>query len=245
METVVFIACAIICVVGALGVIIAKNPVHSALMLVATLFGVAVLFLAMDAQFLAAVQVIVYAGAIVVLFLFVIMLFGVYRSENLRVEPIAGQRPMAIAVGVATLALGVIIVAVATGGSPTGDEAVTAPALDSVTAHTQDATSVLRDNQSSGEEFLPNVRQLGRVIFTDYVWAFEITGVLLTIAVVGAIALSRRAQPGQAQQRRARRGASNNGAADSVATGGDVAGGDVAGDNAGGYEGTPLSEEPA
>lgn len=240
METVVFIACAIICVVGALGVIIAKNPVHSALMLVATLFGVAVLFLAMDAQFLAAVQVIVYAGAIVVLFLFVIMLFGVYRSENLRVEPIAGQRPMAIAVGVATLALGVVIVAVATGGSPTGDEAVTAPALDSITAHTQDATSVLRDNQASGEEFLPNVRQLGRVIFTDYVWAFEITGVLLTIAVVGAIALSRRAQPGGAQPRRVRRGASNNGAADGVATGGDVAG-----DNAGGYEGTPLSEEPA
>lgn len=240
METVVFIACAIICVVGALGVIIAKNPVHSALMLVATLFGVAVLFLAMDAQFLAAVQVIVYAGAIVVLFLFVIMLFGVYRSENLRVEPIAGQRPMAIAVGVATLALGVVIVAVATGGSPTGDEAVTAPALDSITAHTQDATSVLRDNQSSGEEFLPNVRQLGRVIFTDYVWAFEITGVLLTIAVVGAIALSRRAQPGGAQPRRARRGASDNGASDGVATGGDVAG-----DNAGGYEGTPLSEEPA
>lgn len=195
METVVFIACAVICVVGALGVIIAKNPVHSALMLVATLFGVAVLFLAMDAQFLAAVQVIVYAGAIVVLFLFVIMLFGVYRSENLRVEPIAGQRPLAIAVGISTLALGVIIVAVATGGSPTGDSAVTAPALDSMTAHTQSATSVFSDNQSTGEEFLPNVRQLGRVIFTDYVWAFEITGILLTIAVVGAIALSRRARP--------------------------------------------------
>lgn len=199
METIVFIACAVICVVGALGVIIAKNPVHSALMLVATLFGVAVLFLAMDAQFLAAVQVIVYAGAIVVLFLFVIMLFGVYRSENLRVEPIAGQRPMAIAVGVSTLALGVIIVAIATGGSPTGDSAVTAPVLDSMTAHTQDATSVFNDNQSSGEEFLPNVRQLGRVIFTEYVWAFEITGILLTIAVVGAIALSRRAQPTRKQ----------------------------------------------
>lgn len=194
METVVFIACAVICVVGALGVIVAKNPVHSALMLVATLFGVAVLFLAMDAQFLAAVQVIVYAGAIVVLFLFVIMLFGVYRSENLRVEPIAGQRPLAIAVGISTLALGIIIVAVATGGSPTGDSAVTAPALDSMTAHTQSATFVFSDNQSTGEEFLPNVRQLGRVIFTDYVWAFEITGILLTIAVVGAIALSRRAR---------------------------------------------------
>ena len=222
METVVFIACAIICVVGALGVIIAKNPVHSALMLVATLFGVAVLFLAMDAQFLAAVQVIVYAGAIVVLFLFVIMLFGVYRSENLRVEPIAGQRPMAIAVGVATLALGVVIVAVATGGSPTGDEAVTAPALDSVTVHTQDAATALRDNQPSGEEFLPNVRQLGRVIFTDYVWAFEITGVLLTIAVVGAIALSRRAQ--------SRRSEEDGKEADGAALA---------------AEGTPLSEEPA
>ena len=110
-------------------------------------------------------------------------------------EPIAGQRPLAIAVGISTLALGVIIVAVATGGSPTGDSAVTAPALDSMTAHTQSATSVFSDNQSTGEEFLPNVRQLGRVIFTDYVWAFEITGILLTIAVVGAIALSRRAQP--------------------------------------------------
>ena len=222
METVVFIACAIICVVGALGVIIAKNPVHSALMLVATLFGVAVLFLAMDAQFLAAVQVIVYAGAIVVLFLFVIMLFGVYRSENLRVEPIAGQRPMAIAVGVATLALGVVIVAVATGGSPTGDEAVTAPTLDSVTVHTQDAATALSDNQPSGEEFLPNVRQLGRVIFTDYVWAFEITGVLLTIAVVGAIALSRRAQ--------SRRDGQEEDGADGAALA---------------AEGTPLSEESA
>lgn len=221
METVVFIACAVICVVGALGVIIAKNPVHSALMLVATLFGVAVLFLAMDAQFLAAVQVIVYAGAIVVLFLFVIMLFGVYRSENLRVEPIAGQRPLAIAVGISTLALGIIIVAVATGGSPTGDSAVTAPALDSMTAHTQSATSVLSDNQSTGEEFLPNVRQLGRVIFTDYVWAFEITGILLTIAVVGAIALSRRAQ--------SRRSEEELDAAGLEASGSDTAGGSMTG----------------
>ena len=192
MEVVVFIACAVICVTGALGVVIARNPIHSALMLVATLFGVAVLFLAMDAQFLAAVQVIVYAGAIVVLFLFVIMLFGVYRSENLRVEPIAGQRPMSIAVAVSTLALAVVIVAVATGGSPTGQSAATEPLVDSVTVHSTSANKALADNQSIGEEVFPNVEQLGRVIFTDYVWAFEITAVLLTIAVVGAIALARR-----------------------------------------------------
>nr|MDQ6928462.1 NADH-quinone oxidoreductase subunit J [Actinomycetota bacterium] len=66
---------------GGLGVVLASNPVHSALMLVMTLFGVAVLFVAQQAHFLAAVQVIVYAGAIVVLFLFVIMLLGVDRSE--------------------------------------------------------------------------------------------------------------------------------------------------------------------
>ena len=80
-DAITFALAAVICVVGALGVVISRNPVHSALMLVMTLFGVAVLFVEENAQFLAAVQVIVYAGAIVVLFLFVIMLLGVDRSE--------------------------------------------------------------------------------------------------------------------------------------------------------------------
>ena len=71
------------------------------LSLVLTLFGIAVLFVAQDANFLAAVQVIVYAGAIVVLFLFVIMLLGVDRAEDLRVEPLKGQRPVAVVLGVA------------------------------------------------------------------------------------------------------------------------------------------------
>ena len=84
---------AAICVVRALGVVLARNPVHSALMLVMTLFGVAVLFVEEDAQFLAAVQVIVYAGAIVVLFLFVIMLLGVDRNEAIARR--ASPRPAA------------------------------------------------------------------------------------------------------------------------------------------------------
>ncbi|MEN9300643.1 MAG: hypothetical protein RLZZ254_424, partial [Actinomycetota bacterium] len=92
MELFVFVVAAAMSVVGALGVVVRKNPVHAALSLVLTLFGVAVLFVAQHAEFLAAVQVIVYAGAIVVLFLFVIMLLGVDRAENLNTEPLASQR---------------------------------------------------------------------------------------------------------------------------------------------------------
>ncbi|MFM8388074.1 MAG: NADH-quinone oxidoreductase subunit J, partial [Actinomycetota bacterium] len=87
MELFVFVCAAIMVLVGALGVVLRSNPVHAALSMILTLFGVAVLFVAREANFLAAVQVIVYAGAIVVLFLFVIMLLGVDRAEDLRTEP--------------------------------------------------------------------------------------------------------------------------------------------------------------
>ncbi len=93
VEMFTFLVTGAICLGGALGVVLLRNPVHNALSLVATLFGVAVLFIAQEAYFLAAVQVIVYAGAIVVLFLFVIMLLGVDRSQQLGREPILGQRP--------------------------------------------------------------------------------------------------------------------------------------------------------
>src|SRR5665647_2997275 len=86
-----FVAAAIV-LSGAIGVVVARNPVHSALMLVMTLFGIAVLFVLQRDDFLAAVQVIVYAGAIVVLFLFVIMFLGVDREENIAAEPLRGQR---------------------------------------------------------------------------------------------------------------------------------------------------------
>ncbi len=91
-----FAVAAAIVLSGAIGVVVARNPVHSALMLVMTLFGVAVLFVLESAPFLAAVQVIVYAGAIVVLFLFVIMFLGVDREENVAFEPLRGQRPLAV-----------------------------------------------------------------------------------------------------------------------------------------------------
>src|SRR3954467_7814798 len=105
METVVFIIGAVMVLAGAIGAVVRTNPVHCALSLVLTLFGIAVLFVAQDAQFLAVVQVIVYAGAIVVLFLFVIMLLGVDRSEDLRVEPFKVQRPVAVVIGLAIIGL--------------------------------------------------------------------------------------------------------------------------------------------
>src|SRR5258708_35634357 len=106
MELLVFVIAAAIILCGAVGVIVSANPVHSALCLVATLFGVAVLFVEQDAHFLAAVQVIVYAGAIVVLFLFVIMLLGVDTSEDLDTEPLGGQRHFAVAAGAGLLGVG-------------------------------------------------------------------------------------------------------------------------------------------
>ena len=95
LDVFVFLIAGLIVVAGALGVVFSRNAVHAALFLIQTLFGVAVLFLIVEAHFLAAIPVIVYAGAIVILFLFVIMLLGVDRAENLRVEPIIGQRQLA------------------------------------------------------------------------------------------------------------------------------------------------------
>ncbi len=172
VDTVVFLVAAVVILVGALGVIFSRNPVHSALMLVMTLFGVAVLFVAQEAHFLAAVQVIVYAGAIVVLFLFVIMLLGVDTAENLSTEPLGGQRPAAAVVAVASLGL-LALLAVRAAQVSTGAESVTLP-LD------------------SGRS---NIVVLAEVLFTDYVFAFEVTSVLLVIAVVGAVVMARRPSP--------------------------------------------------
>lgn len=170
METAVFVVCAVIVLAGGLGVIVSRNPVHSALSLVATLFGIAVLFLNQDAQLLAAVQVIVYTGAIVVLILFVLMLLGVDREEDLTSEPLVGQRALAALAGV--VLVGAVLAVFVIGGS------------DAVTGATS-TTAALAEGTG-------NIAQLGRELFTTYVFPLEITAALLTIAVVGAVVLSRR-----------------------------------------------------
>src|SRR5690606_41691688 len=110
VEWLVFVLAGAMVLAGALGVVLRPSPVHAALRLVLTLFGIAVHFVALEAHFLAAVQVIVYAGAIVVLFLFVIMLLGVDETDDLSVEPFRIQRPLAIVAGVGIA--GLVIAAV-------------------------------------------------------------------------------------------------------------------------------------
>ena len=151
MELVVFVLASAMVLLGAVGVIAFRNPVHAALGLILTLFGVAVHFVSMEAHFLAAVQVIVYAGAIVVLFLFVIMLLGVDRAEDLSIEPLRLQRPVAVVLGVGITVL--IAGAVVRGADTLGRETVADAPGDS------------------------NIRALARSLYSDHVLAFELTSV--------------------------------------------------------------------
>jgi NADH-quinone oxidoreductase subunit J len=191
VETAVFFVCALICIAGAFGVIWSRNPVHSALSLVATLFGVAVLFLNQNAQLLAAVQVIVYTGAIVVLILFVIMLLGVDKDEDIYTEPLIGQRTFAAIVGVCLFAVvfGVFII----GGTRvvTGQPNCTDGTLVTSGDPYQPACRPADPNLATVSD-RPNINQIGRVLFTDFAFAFEITAALLTIGVVGAVVLAKR-----------------------------------------------------
>jgi NADH-quinone oxidoreductase subunit J len=175
METATFLVCAVICLAGATGVVISRNPVHSALSLVATLFGIAVLFLNLDAQLLAAVQVIVYTGAIVVLILFVLMLLGVDREEDVQTETLVGQRQVALVIAVAIV--GLVLTVLILGGS---DVVTGEPRRDG------DQASLTADES--------NIEQIGLELFTTWVFPFVITAGLLTIAVVGAVVMSRRAR---------------------------------------------------
>jgi NADH-quinone oxidoreductase subunit J len=175
VELVVFVLASAMVLGGALGVVLRSNPVHAALSLVLTLFGVAVHFVAQEAHFLAAVQVIVYAGAIVVLFLFVIMLLGVDRSEDISVEPLSIQRRLGPIVGVAVLGL--------------------------VGASIIVARRTVSTRGAGLEPGEANVRQIATSLFSDYVFAFELVSVLLVIAVVGTVLLTRRPSRSVERQR--------------------------------------------
>jgi len=173
MELVVFILASVMVIAGALGVILRPNPVHAAMSLVLTLFGVAVHFVALEAHFLAAVQVIVYAGAIVVLFLFVIMLLGVDESIDLSIEPIPIQRPLAAIMGLGLVGLlGAAIVRAE-------DALVINPGAGI------DVASETGNNDA-------NIQQLARNLYGDHVFAFQLTSVLLIVAVAGTVLLTRK-----------------------------------------------------
>jgi NADH-quinone oxidoreductase subunit J len=171
MEMLVFVLASLMVLAGAVGVIVRPNPVHAALSLVLTLFGIAVHFVALGAHFLAAVQVIVYAGAIVVLFLFVIMLLGVDKAEDLSVEPFRIQRPLAAVIGLGVI--GLVVAAVVR------------------------ARDTIAEGTPLADEGDQNIRALARNLFSDHVFAFELTSVLLVVAVAGTVLLTRKEKIGQ------------------------------------------------
>jgi NADH-quinone oxidoreductase subunit J len=153
-----------IMVLAALGILVVRKAVHAALLLAVVMISLAVLYLVQDAPFLFAVQIIVYTGAILMLFLFVLMLVGVDASDSV-VETIRGQRIWAILVGLlfgGVLTLGVAQISV---GTVTG----------------------LEQANSDG-----NVPALAKILFTRYVFAFETTSALLITAALGAMVLAHR-----------------------------------------------------
>jgi NADH-quinone oxidoreductase subunit J len=166
-ELITFIVLAPLSVVSALGMVLTRNAVYSALLLVVNFFCLAGFYVLLEAQFVAAVQVIVYAGAIMVLFLFVLMLLGV-GNEVVVKEQMRGQRPAAV-----LLTLGLLVAIVG---------ALAAGVFDA-------APSSLAAANEGG-----NVQAVGRLLFTRYTFAFETAGVLLVVAAVGALVLGKREQ---------------------------------------------------
>ncbi len=162
-EAVAFWLLAPVAVLAALGVLFSKKAVHSALLLATTMLSLAVLYLAQDAPFLGVVQVVVYTGAVMMLFLFVLMLVGVDSSDSL-VETLRGQR---IAAVVAAVGFGALLVL------GLGDALVTNVGL--------------TEANSEG-----NVQGLANLIFSRYVFVFEVTSALLIVAAMGAMVLAHR-----------------------------------------------------
>jgi NADH-quinone oxidoreductase subunit J len=165
-EAVQFWVLGTVAVLGALGTVLMKKSVHSALSLAGTMIILAVFYLAQGAYFLGVVQIVVYTGAIMMLFLFVVMLVGITAADSLK-ETLKGQRWMAALCG---LGFGILLIA-----------GIANASLDTF-AGTGSA------NAANGG----NVQGLARLVFSQYVWAFEITGALLITAAIGAMVLTHR-----------------------------------------------------
>ena len=167
-DALLFYGFAAVTVIGALLVVSQKNPVYSVLSIIMAFFGLAGLYVLLEAPFVAVVQIIIYAGAIMVLFLFVIMLLGVDREESL-LERLKGQRVVAIVLGVG-IAVELIVairagIGFATKAPPDFDEVV---------------------NRGG------NAAAIARVLFREYFFPFEVTSVLLIVAAIAVVVLASR-----------------------------------------------------
>ena len=165
-----FYAFAALAVASAVGVIGVRNPVHAALFLVLTFFSVACTWLLIGAEFLGVALVLVYVGAVMVLFLFVVMMLDI-NLDRLR-EGFWSYLPVGALVGILML----VEMAMVLGGSYFGLEAMPAP--------------------PAAAETYSNTREIGRVLYTDYVYPFELASLVLLVAMVAAVALTLRKRKG-------------------------------------------------
>ena len=172
---IVFYAFSTLMVVSALGVVSARNPVHSALFLVLTFFATSAIWLLLEAEFLAITLVLVYVGAVMVLFLFVVMMLDIniaqMRAGFMR------YTPFGVAIAMLLIAQMVMVV----GPENFGLDAFEVPAK-----HAADYS---------------NTKELGRILYTDYVYAFELASVILLVAIVAAISLTMRRRPNTRYQK--------------------------------------------
>jgi len=165
MQFFIFLIVAIILVVASILVIVQRNPVVSALFLIAALCAQAILYLLLNATFLAVIQIIVYAGAIMVLFLFVIMFLNL-RKDEFGFEKRKAQRFFGILFAILLLVeLGVVI---------------------------KIGLSKIPSTEFSLDPDFGGVQSIGKALFTDYLLPFELTSVLLLVAMVGAIVLAKK-----------------------------------------------------
>jgi NADH-quinone oxidoreductase subunit J len=170
LDNLVFWVFAPISIASAIAMLVMRNAVHSALFLVVNFFTIAVMYLLLDAPFLFAVQIIVYAGAIMVLFLFVIMLLGVDRGDDRR-EPLMGQRALAVVLAVGfVLEIGLAV-------------------------RTAIGFSTLAPDGFDAVNRIGNAQALAAVLFRDYFFPFEVTSVLLIVAAIAAMVLAQRKAP--------------------------------------------------
>jgi len=172
---VVFYAFSTLMVVAALGVVSSRNPVHSVLFLVLTFFASSAIWLLLEAEFLAITLVLVYVGAVMVLFLFVVMMLDI-NVTRMR-EGLMRYAPFGIAIAILLIVQMVMVV----GPEQFGLEAFPVPE-----SHAADYS---------------NTKELGRVLYTDYVYAFELASVILLVAIVAAIALTMRRRPNTRYQK--------------------------------------------
>lgn len=193
-EALFFYLLAAMLIASAAAMVVARNMVHAVLFMIANFIGTTVLYLMLQAPFIAAVQLIVYAGAIMVLFLFVVMLLGA-RDLSLR-EPLGGQRLAGITL--AALLGGLLVFVVWEGvpaAPPSGTPAIEAlpglPSAAGAAVGAGAAGAVVGTGGSAAAGSFGSPQMIGALLFDDFVLPFELVSVLLLVAMLGAVVIAR------------------------------------------------------